>query len=53
MNSKEKSDIARKLKVLNHGLESKNVSKTCDILVFKEKLTTNGNVIMKITVKQH
>ncbi len=29
MNSKEKSDIARKLKVLNHALESGNVSKTC------------------------
>lgn len=29
MNSKEKSDIARKLRVLNHGLASKNVSKTC------------------------
>lgn len=29
MNSKEKSDIARKLKVLNHAVESQNVSKTC------------------------
>lgn len=29
MNNKEKSDIARKLRILNHGLESDNVSKTC------------------------
>lgn len=29
MNNKEKSDIARKLRVLDHGLKSGNVSKTC------------------------
>lgn len=29
MNSKGKSDIARKLRILNHGLESGNISKTC------------------------
>ncbi|QGP54980.1 hypothetical protein PsalMR5_02425 [Piscirickettsia salmonis] len=29
MNLKAKRDISRKLKVLNHALESKNVSRTC------------------------
>lgn len=29
MTNKEKSDIARKLRVLNHAIESGNVSKTC------------------------
>jgi transposase-like protein len=29
MTNKEKSDIARKLRILNHAVESGNVSKTC------------------------
>jgi transposase InsO family protein len=29
MNNKEKNDISRKLRVLNHALESRNISKSC------------------------
>ena len=45
-------DIRRKLKILNHTLETKNITETCDILESLEKPSIYGNVHTMKKAKQ-
>ena len=47
MNQQAQQDINRELRVLNHALESKNVSKTCRSSALIEILSINGKGLIK------
>jgi hypothetical protein len=53
MSPKALADIRRKLRIINHGKETRNVSLTCRHFGISRETYTNGKGIMRQRGTQH